>query len=123
MMSLSLRHAIDPDWRERIHVEVGGRVVTVTVIRTDTWFHDRKTGRRLPHDRRAIARALAHHVTGYRGSLSCRLCAGRSSDCWACRDGVPRFVCGDCDEPLPNCRCLRRMSLANLAAYGQARAQ
>lgn len=56
---------------------------------------------------KAIRRALAHHYAGYRGKLVCKLHEGESSDCRFCIRGIPKHVCGDCNEPLPACRCMR----------------
>lgn len=58
---------------------------------------------------KAFRRALAHGTAGYYGLLECKVCHGEDPECRFCTDGIPRHVCGDCNQPLPACPCFGTM--------------
>ena len=115
----SASHKCDAHKQEWIHVtrRVGEEPVLVKVVRTGS-FRNRQ-GQTI-NELASIRRALAHHRAGYVGPLQCKLHEGEGADCKFCWEGIPKFVCGDCNEPLPACRCLRTDSFLTGAGHAHA---
>ena len=86
-----------------IHTFADGEEMRVRVIKTQPITLKWKP----TTDVSAIRRAIAYGKFGLRGPYPCRLHKGEDDNCIHCHRGISKVICGDCDEVLPGCRCMR----------------
>jgi hypothetical protein len=106
---------VDSHCKDFIVTTLGGENIKTHVVRNRYIKNAKGQELKTPQ---AIRRALAHHIGVYKGSMLCKMCHGREEFeledgqvliCRFCIKGVPKNVCGDCNEPLPGCKCLHHM--------------
>jgi len=97
------RPVVDAHGRDYIITTLHGKTIKTRVVRSRYIKNSKGT---VLKSAKAIRRALAHGVGCYRGSMVCKICKGQNEECHFCISGIPKNVCGDCNQPLPGCACL-----------------